>query len=217
MAITPCPDECAIQIDIDQAAAIYDMYEGKIRKSLQEDLTAGRINATSYATSTAALLQSVINSSLQAVVGIQTKETAADRALKQANTDQVKYQTENILPQDLKVKQANEAVLIRQEEGFDDSLRQKAFDSQMNAWAMMFSSGLLESVPCFISGDAATDLYKGMMEKQFPDTSGMTDEACCTAAGGTWDGSTCTLPPSQAEIDCIADGGTWNGVACVNP
>ena len=40
--------------------------------------------------------------------------------------------------------------------------------------------------------------------------------AACTASGGTWDGSTCTYPPSPAE-QCAQNGGTWDGSTCVYP
>ena len=47
----------------------------------------------------------------------------------------------------------------RQKEGFDDNIRQKMLEIQMNAWAMMFSSGLLEEKPCIIQDDEVTTLY----------------------------------------------------------
>lgn len=52
--------------------------------------------------------------------------------------------------------------IIRQTEGFDDNLRQKLFDSQMNSWAMMFSSGLLEDKPSIISNDEVSGLYNSI-------------------------------------------------------
>ena len=60
---------------------------------------------------------------------------------------------------DLEVKQANIDLLNRQKEGFDDNKYQKLFEAQMNAWALMFSSGLLTSKPSIISNDSASALY----------------------------------------------------------
>ena len=60
---------------------------------------------------------------------------------------------------DLAVKQANIDLLNRQREGFDDNKYQKLFEAQMNAWALMFSSGLLETKPSIISNDSASTLY----------------------------------------------------------
>ena len=60
---------------------------------------------------------------------------------------------------DLEVKQANIDLLNRQREGFDDNKYQKLFEAQMNAWALMFSSGLLTTQPSIISNDSASSLY----------------------------------------------------------
>ena len=60
---------------------------------------------------------------------------------------------------DLEVKQANIDLLNRQREGFDDNKYQKLFEAQMNAWALMFSSGLLTTQPSIISNDSASALY----------------------------------------------------------
>ena len=60
---------------------------------------------------------------------------------------------------DLEVKQANIDLLNRQREGFDDNKYQKLFEAQMNAWALMFSSGLLTDKPTIISNDSASALY----------------------------------------------------------
>ena len=66
---------------------------------------------------------------------------------------------------DLEVKQANIDLLNRQREGFDDNKYQKLFEAQMNAWALMFSSGLLETKPSIISNDSASTLYNVLKPK----------------------------------------------------
>lgn len=66
---------------------------------------------------------------------------------------------------DLEVKQANIDLLNRQREGFDDNKYQKLFEAQMNAWALMFSSGLLETKPEIISNDSASSLYNTLKPK----------------------------------------------------
>ena len=60
---------------------------------------------------------------------------------------------------DVAYKEAQTLLTIRQTAGFDDNKAQKLFDAQMNSWAMMFSSGLLTTVPTIISGDQASKLY----------------------------------------------------------
>ena len=66
---------------------------------------------------------------------------------------------------DLEVKQANIDLLNRQREGFDDNKYQKLFEAQMNAWALMFSSGLLTDKPTIISNDSASSLYNTLKPK----------------------------------------------------
>lgn len=47
----------------------------------------------------------------------------------------------------------------RQKEGFDDNKYQKLFDSQINAWGLMFSSGMLTEKPAIIANDKVSQLY----------------------------------------------------------
>ena len=47
----------------------------------------------------------------------------------------------------------------RQKEGFDDNKYQKLFDSQINAWGLMVSSGMLTEKPAIIAGDKVSQLY----------------------------------------------------------
>ena len=47
----------------------------------------------------------------------------------------------------------------RQKEGFDDNKYQKLFDSQINAWGLMFSSGMLTEKPAIITSDKVSQLY----------------------------------------------------------
>ena len=47
----------------------------------------------------------------------------------------------------------------RQIKGFDDNKYQKLFESQINAWGLMFSSGMLTEKPSIITGDKVSQLY----------------------------------------------------------
>lgn len=124
----------------------------------------------------------------------------AECDLKQAQEDKAKYETSDILP-------AQKALTLRQTDGFDDNLRQKLFEAQMNAWAMMFSSGLLEAVPCFISSDEASTLYGGILTKTMP-TYTENPQACCSGSGGLWSTTSGTCLPNN-ETSCNTIGGTW--------
>ncbi len=100
---------------------------------------------------------------------IKQEQSAKDLALKQTQIDvgleekRLKAAQADAFPiqstKDLLVKQANIDLLNRQKEGFDDNKYQKLFEAQMNAWALMFSSGLLTTQPSIISNDSASSLY----------------------------------------------------------
>lgn len=93
-----------------------------------------------------------------AEVYLGTMQTAISEAMKfLLNKDQI--------IKDLEVKQANINLLNRQREGFDDNKYQKLFEAQMNAWALMFSSGLLTDKPTIISNDSASALYNTLKPK----------------------------------------------------
>lgn len=87
-----------------------------------------------------------------------------DLDLKQANIDLTEQQKSSLI-KDEEVKQANIKLLNRQKEGFDDNKYQKLFEAQMNAWALMFSSGLLTDKPTIISNDSASALYNTLKPK----------------------------------------------------
>ena len=55
--------------------------------------------------------------------------------------------------------EAQTSLYARQEVGFDDNKYQKLFDSQINAWGLMFSSGMLTEKPAIITGDKVSQLY----------------------------------------------------------
>ena len=88
----------------------------------------------------------------------QINKLTADKALTNAQTLAYPAQQDK----DLAVKQANIDLLNRQKEGFDDNKYQKLFEAQMNAWALMFSSGLLSDKPQIISNDSASSLYNAL-------------------------------------------------------
>ena len=57
---------------------------------------------------------------------------------------------------------ANVALIDRQKQGFDDNLKQKLMEIQLNAWSLMFSSGMLTSSPAIITNDEASKLYNNL-------------------------------------------------------
>ena len=118
-----------------KGTAVFDVLVHMVNENLKIQYDEGRIKATDYA---------------QAYIG----------GLQTCITESMKYimQKDNLI-KDEELKQANIELLNRQKEGFDDNKYQKLFEAQMNAWALMFSSGLLTTKPSIISNDSASALY----------------------------------------------------------
>ena len=118
-----------------EGTAVFDVLVRMVNENLKIQYDEGRIKATDYA---------------QAYIG----------GLQTCLTESMKYimQKDNLI-KDEDLKQANIDLLNRQKEGFDDNKHQKLFEAQMNAWALMFSSGLLTDKPTIISNDSASALY----------------------------------------------------------
>ena len=124
-----------------EGTAVFDVLVRIVNENLKIQYDAGRIKATDYA---------------QAYIG----------GLQTCLTESMKYimQKDNLI-KDEDLKQANIDLLNRQKEGFDDNKHQKLFEAQMNAWALMFSSGLLTTKPEIISNDSASSLYNTLKPK----------------------------------------------------
>jgi len=131
--------------DIEQIKTIYDELTEKVKEDLDEQYNLGRLKGSDYANVYANLMSQCLQLAFQAPLNEQdtiVKQNQAELVLEQKNT-QIKQQE----------------LLDRQTKGFDDNFRFKLFDSQMNAWAMMFSSGILEDKPSIIANDELSSLY----------------------------------------------------------
>lgn len=81
-------------------------------------------------------------------------------AIQAVTTESVQYfLKEKEMIKNNEVKDAQIALYNRQREGFDDNKYQKLFEAQMNSWALMYSSGLLNDKPSIISNDSVSELY----------------------------------------------------------
>jgi len=89
---------------------------------------------------------------------IETQIAQESLEIKRIELDIAREKLE-LAKQDAILKEAQVRLTNRQIQGFDDNKAQKLFDSQINSWAMMFSSGLLDQVPSIISGDKVSQLY----------------------------------------------------------
>ena len=157
-----------------EGTAIFDVLMKAVNENINIQFEQNRITGSDYATVYLGAIETCIkeatNLLLQKAVAdkeIEVKQaqilqiqasilnTQEDTKLKSAQADAYPLQS----AKDLEVKQANIDLLNRQKEGFDDNKYQKLFEAQMNAWALMFSSGLLETKPSIISNDSASALY----------------------------------------------------------
>ena len=124
-----------------QGTAVFDVLVRMVNENLKIQYDEGRIKATDYAEAYIAGLQTCITEAMKFIM-----------------------QKDNLI-KDEDLKQANIELLNRQKEGFDDNKHQKLFEAQMNAWALMFSSGLLTTKPQIISNDSASALYNALKPK----------------------------------------------------
>ena len=145
-----------------EGTAVFDVLVRMVNENLKIQYDEGRIKATDYAQAYIGGLQTCLTESMKYIM--QKDNLIKDEAVKQANIGVLTKQAEN-LTKDLDVKQANIDLLNRQKEGFDDNKHQKLFEAQMNAWALMFSSGLLTTQPSIISNDSASALYNTLKPK----------------------------------------------------
>ena len=121
-----------------EGTAVFDVLVRMVNENLKIQYDEGRIKATDYAQAYIGGLQTCVTESMKYIM--QKDNLIKDEDLKQANID----------------------LLNRQKEGFDDNKHQKLFEAQMNAWALMFSSGLLTTKPQIISNDSASALYNAL-------------------------------------------------------
>ena len=101
-----CRNVCPIKIEIDEIEKIYDSLSKKIYDDMDKQYKDGKISGPTYADTWAKLMSAVVSGSLSAVVALQNKETAADRAVKMAD---VKLKNQQVAS--AKIKSENETSL----------------------------------------------------------------------------------------------------------
>ena len=152
---------------------VFDELIKAINGNIQIQFEAGRIQNAEYAEVYLGSVQTAITEAMKFVLQNGTLDKEIE--LKQAQIAKINAERDLVNAQlailgeqqakDLLVKQANIDLLNRQKEGFDDNKYQKLFEAQMNAWALMFSSGLLTTKPEIISNDSASSLYNTLKPK----------------------------------------------------
>ena len=150
-----------------EGTGIFDIIIKAANENIKIQHKTSRITGAEYAEVYLGTMQSAISEAMKFV--LQNDTLAKEIELKEAQIAKINADKELINAQllayseqqakDLAVKQANIDLLNRQKDGFDDNKHQKLFEAQMNAWALMFSSGLLTDKPTIISNDSASTLY----------------------------------------------------------
>ena len=156
-----------------EGTGIFDIIIKAANENIKIQNQTSRITGAEYAEVYLGTMQSAISEAMKFV--LQNDTLAKELELKQAQIAKINAERDLVNAQlailgeqqakDLLVKQANIDLLNRQREGFDDNKYQKLFEAQMNAWALMFSSGLLTTQPSIISNDSASSLYNTLKPK----------------------------------------------------
>lgn len=156
-----------------EGTGIFDVIIKAANENIKIQNQTSRITGAEYAEVYLGTMQSAISEAMKFV--LQNDTLAKEIELKQAQIAKINAERDLVNAQiaafaaqqakDLLLKQANIDLLNRQKEGFDDNKYQKLFEAQMNAWALMFSSGLLTTQPSIISNDSASALYNTLKPK----------------------------------------------------
>ena len=156
-----------------EGTGIFDIIIKAANENIKIQNQTSRITGAEYAEVYLGTMQSAISEAMKFVLQNGTLDKEIE--LKQAQIAKINAERDLVNAQlailgeqqakDLLVKQANIDLLNRQKEGFDDNKYQKLFEAQMNAWALMFSSGLLTTQPSIISNDSASSLYNTLKPK----------------------------------------------------
>jgi len=131
--------------NMDQINTAYDDLTNKIKTDLDNQYQLGRLTGSDYANVYAQLMGQCLQ------LAFQTPKLSEEVVLTQKQEDSI--------DKDIEVKDAQKDVYIRQKQGFDDKMKLDLTKIQMDAWSVMFSSGLLTQKPLIISGDGVSLMY----------------------------------------------------------
>ena len=114
---------------------VFDQLMRSVKAHVKEEWDEGRIKGSDYSTVYLGSMQTAI---AQAIAFVLEKDNKSKQA---------------------EMTEAQIALYDRQRQGFDDNKYQKLLETQMNSWALMFSSGLLTEKPSIITSDQVSILY----------------------------------------------------------
>ena len=170
--------------DITQVQSVYDSLTTKVKADLDEQFNLGRLKGSDYTEVYTKLMDECLQLAFKApieeqqIVSMQNKDTIEstqsdkDLLVKQTQIDEMSQEITSMinkddreasmLTTDTALKNAEIATQNRQKQGFDDNMKLKMLETQLNAWSMMFSSGLLTTSPSMITSDEASTLYTNL-------------------------------------------------------
>ena len=123
---------------MDEVKTAYGDLTKLLKDDLQIEFEARRIKGTEYAD----VYEKLMGTALQ--LAFSAPEKAKALAIAEA---QLKNEEEKL------------KLTSRQIQGSDDNINMKLTEMQMNAWSVMFSSGLLEDKPAIVEDDELSSLY----------------------------------------------------------
>ena len=152
-----------------QGTAVFDVLMKSVNDNINIQYETNRITGADYAKVYLAGIETCIKESINFLlqkatiekdVNLKQAQIAVaneERRLKAVQADS--YPTQAAA--DLAVKTAQVELYNKQKAGFDDNRRQKLFESSVNAWALAYSSGILDKaiLPSFINNTDMTDLF----------------------------------------------------------
>ena len=138
---------------------VFDTIMKAVNGNIKVEFDNGRIAGPDYATVYLGSMQTAIGAAIDFIL----REKAVEEQIAASQADTAIKQNQSTADITLKAQQA--ALYERQRQGFDDNKYQKLLETQMNSWALMFSSGLLTEKPSIITSDQASILYDTLKPK----------------------------------------------------
>ena len=164
--------------DIDQFEALYDSANIKLQADLQDQYDCKKINGATYADVWSKLMGTMLSSAIGAIVSLQSKETEADRCVKNATCTKLGSESSLIDAKAAEVplngtsqravQSAQKDLYVRQKTGFDDNKMQKLYEAQLNSWAVVFSDSNLECMQPSLYFAAVNNTYEEISGETAP-------------------------------------------------
>jgi len=146
--------------------SVFTTLSTALKTELDLQFTNRRIIGSEYANAYTQLMDTVLklaygDQQAQASIELTGAQVAAQNADASFKATQAADITAKTQPS-VNLMNAQKDVYVRQKDGFDDNAKQKMLEVQLNAWGLMFSSGMLETSPGIITNDSVSTLYSNM-------------------------------------------------------